>query len=397
MSNRQYETVIIGGGQAGLATAWHLTQKNMPCVILDENNRVGASWRKRWKSLRLFTPGRYDNLPGMPYIGSPGAHPGKDDIADYLEAYAARFGFPVRSGVKVIRVSAAGEHYHIETNNEMITAHNVVVATGPFHHPRIPEFADDLDPQIVRMHSSEYQTPSQIKHGPVLVVGAGQSGAEIALDLVPHHKVWLSGRDVGEEPAFRDNFKGRLISAIMVFAATKVLNVANPLGRMLRKHFFYPPRGIPRGGGTGKRLKKSGVEWVGRTSGTVDGYPRLEDGRVLDVNNVIWCTGYVTDYSWIDLPIFNRFGFPEHERGIVYGQPGLYFIGMPFQRTLSSSLLLGVGRDAGYISNHIASKRTVQEVKFGTGMPGEIAERSEHQVNSDKKKNTTPGNFNVKI
>ncbi len=359
MSDRQYETVIIGGGQSGLATAWHLTHLNIPCVILDENDKVGASWRKRWNSLHLFTPGRYDNLPGMSYPGPPGSHPGKDDIANYLESYAYRFGFPVRTGVKVVQLSAEGDHYIIETNNEKIIAHNVVVATGPFHHPCIPKFAKELDPQIVQFHSSEYQTPSQVQDGPVLVVGAGQSGAEIALDMARDHKVWLSGRDVGEEPAFRDNFSGRIISAIMVFAATKVLNVANPLGRMMRKHFFYPRRGIPRAGGTKKRLKKAGVVWGVRTSGTFDGYPMLEDGRVMKVNNVIWCTGFRTDFSWINLPIFNDFGFPVHKKGVVPDQPGLYFIGMPFQQTLSSSLLLGVGRDAGCIANHIASNRAV--------------------------------------
>lgn len=357
MKNTNYETVIIGGGQAGLATAWHLTHRNMPCVILDENDRVGTSWRKRWKSLHLFTPGRYDNLPGMPYPGPKGSHPGKDDIADYLEAYASRFRFPVRTGIRIETVRANGEGYHLETKNEMISAKNVIIATGPFHHPRIPEFADQLNPEIVSMHSSGYQSPEQVQDGPVLVVGAGQSGAEIALDLADKHEVWLSGRNVGEEPAFTDSPSGRIISAIMVFFATKVLNVGNPLGRKMRNHFFYPPRGIPRAGGTKKRLNSAGVKWVGRTTGIIDGYPQLEDGRVLKVKNVIWCTGFITDYSWIDLPIFDDFGFPEHERGVVKGHPGIYFIGLPFQRTLSSSLLLGVGKDAGYIASQIAGGR----------------------------------------
>ena len=366
MEKRQYETIIIGGGQAGLATAWHLKHKNMPCVILDENDRVGDSWRKRWNSLRLFTPGRYDNLPGMPYPGPPGSYPGKDDIAAYLEAYAFRFGFSVRNGVKVVRVSAEGDYYTIATQNEEISAYNVVIATGPFHHPRIPEFADKLDSHIVQFHSSEYQSPSQIQDGPVLVVGAGQSGAEIALELAQNHKVWLSGRDVGEEPEFRENIFSRFINIIMVFAAKKVLKVSNPLGRMMRNHFFYRPSGIPRAGGTKKRLKKAGVEWVERTNGTSGGYPQLQDGQTLKVNNVIWCTGFVTDYSWIDIPVFNEFGYPLHKRGVVHGQPGLYFIGMPFQHSLSSSLLLGVGKDAGYIANHIVSKRAVQDKKFST-------------------------------
>lgn len=357
MTNRQFETVIIGGGQAGLATAWHLTRHNMPCVILDENDKVGASWRKRWGSLRLFTPGRYNNLPGMPFPGPPGHYPGKDEVADYIESYASRFGFPLRTGVKVLRVKADGDHYSIETNYERISAYNVVVATGPFHHPRIPDFADELDQQVVQMHSSAYQTPSQVSKGPVLVVGAGQSGAEIALDLARDHRVLLSGRDVGEEPAVRGTLSDRLITPVIAFAATKVINVANPIGQMLRRHFFYPSRGIPRAGGTKKLLKKAGVEWVGRTTGIRDGYPQLEDGRVLKVNHVIWCTGFLTDYSWIDLPIFDDYGFPEHKRGVVNEQPGLYFIGMPFQSTLSSSLIMGVGRDAAFIANHIASFR----------------------------------------
>jgi putative flavoprotein involved in K+ transport len=163
----------------------------------------------------------------------------------------------------------------------------------------------------------------------------------------------------------------------------------------LRKHFFYPPHGIPRAGGTGKRLKKAGVEWVGRTNGTIDGYPQLDDGRILKVNNVIWCTGFVTDYSWIDLPIFDDFGFPVHKRGVVHGQPGLYFIGMPFQRTLSSSLLLGVGRDAGYIARHIASKRTQEELKFSTSMPGEIVQQPKQQLKNEIEKKVKSVNHNV--
>lgn len=380
MSEIQYETVIIGGGQAGLATAYYLTRRRLPCVILDENDKVGASWRNRWDSLRLFTPGRYNSLPGMPYPGPPRSFPGKDDIADYLQAYASRFGLPIRTSVKVVRVSTDGDGYIIETANELIAAHNVVVATGAFHHPRIPEFADNLDRQIVQMHSSEYQTPSQIRNGPVLVVGAGQSGAEIALDMARDHKVWLSGRDTGEEPAVRGTLTGRLITPIMVFAATKVINVANPLGRKLRKHFFYPPRGIPRAGGTKNLLRNAGVEWVERTTGTSDGYPQLEDGRVMKVANVIWCTGFMTDYSWIDLPVFDEYGYPVHKRGVVSSHPGLYFMGLPFQRTLSSTLIVGMGKDAGYIANHIASKRAAKEVKHRTSMQRSKVEHTSKQL-----------------
>lgn len=380
MNERQFETVIIGGGQAGLATAYHLTRRRLPCVILDENDTVGAAWRSRWDSLKLFTPGRYSSLPGMPCPVQPRSFPGKDDMSDYLQAYVARFELPVRTGVKVDGVSFDGDRYTIETDGERISAYNVVVATGAFHNPRIPEFADALDPDIVQMHSSQYQTPSQARNGPVLVVGAGQSGAEIALDMVREHKVWLSGRDTGEEPTVPGTLADRLITPIMVFAATKVINVANPLGRKLRKYFLYPPHGIPRAGGTKKRLLNAGVEWVERTTGTSDGYPQLENGRVMKVANVIWCTGFKADYSWIDLPIFDEYGYPVHKRGVVSSQPGLYFMGLPFQRTISSTLILGAGKDAGYIANHIASKRAAKEVKYRTSMQGSRGEQTSKQL-----------------
>lgn len=193
------------------------------------------------------------------------------------------------------------------------------------------------------------------------MVGAGQSGAEIALDIAREHKVLLSGRDTGEEPTVPGTLADRLFTPIMVFAANKVFNVANPLGRKFRKYFFYTPHGIPRAGGTKKRLLSAEVEWVVRTTGTSDGYPQLEDGRVMKVANVIWCTGFRTDYSWIDLPIFDEYGYPVHKRGVVNSHPGLYFMGLPFQRSLSSTLILGMGRDAGYIASHIASKRAEKE------------------------------------
>jgi len=301
-------------------------------------------------------------------------------MSDYLQAYVDRFGLPVRTGFKVDRVSLDGDRYTIETNRGRISAYNVVVATGAFHNPRIPEFADKLDPDIVRMHSSQYKTPLQVREGPVLVVGAGQSGAEIALDMAGEHKVWLSGRDTGEEPTVSGTLADRLITPIIVFAATKVVNVANPIGRKFRKHFFYKPHGIPRAGGTKKRLLNAGVQWVGRITGTSDGYPQLQDGRVMQVANVIWCTGFRTDYSWIDLPIFDEYGYPVHKRGVVSSHPGLYFMGLPFQRTLSSTLILGVGKDAGYIANHIASKRAEKEVKYRTSMRDSKVEQTSKQL-----------------
>lgn len=354
-----FNTVVIGGGQAGLATSYHLQRLGVDHVVFDENDRVGASWRNRWDSLRLFTPGRYNSLPGMPYPGPPHSLPGKDEIADYLVGYATEFELPIETGVLVTRVSADGDRYVVETPDDEIKADNVVLATGGFHHPRIPNFADSLDAGVVQMHSSDYHRPSQIDDGAVLVVGAGQSGAEIALDLVADHPVWLSGEDHGEEPTRPGSAADRLIAPIMVFVATKVINVANPIGRKVRNHFLRPPRGIPRAGGTRRRILESGVEWVGRTVRAQDGLPQLDDGRVLDVDTVIWCTGFVADFSWIDFPVFDVYGYPVHERGVVESQPGLYFIGLLFQRTLGSALLAGVGRDAEYVARHIKHHQRV--------------------------------------
>jgi putative flavoprotein involved in K+ transport len=347
------ETLVIGGGQAGLATSYHLKRMGMDNLILDENDEVGAAWRNRWDSLRLFTPGRYDGLPGMRYPGPRNSLPSKDGVADYRADYLVRFQLPIRNGIRVTRVSRDGGRYVVESTGGAITAANVVVTTGGFHTPRVPDFAASLGDEIVQMHSTEYRSPVQIPEGPVLVVGAGQSGAEIALDLVEDHRVWLSGRDNGEEPARPGSAADRLIAPIMVFVATRVIDVANPVGRKVRDHFLHPPRGIPRAGGTRKRIRQAGIEWVGRTVGTDDGRPRLENGRVLDIASVIWCTGFVPDYDWIDLPAFDEYGYPVHERGVVASQPGLYFVGLPFQRTLSSTLLVGVGRDAGFIADYI--------------------------------------------
>lgn len=354
---RNIDTIVVGGSQAGLATSYHLKRLGVDHEVLDENDEVGASWRRRWESLRLFTPGKYNTLPGMPYPGEPWSYPGKDDIANYLQAYSREFKLPVRTGIKVHAVGANGGGYLLESSDGPISATNVVVATGAFHNPRIPVFAGSLDPNIAQFHSADYREASQIPKGPVLVVGAGQSGAEIALDAIDNHQVWISGKDNGEEPFSRGSFTERVFRPIGKFAVTKVVNVANPIGRKVRNHFLYPPRGIPRAGGTKKKILEAGIEWVGKTTGTKDGQPQLDDGRVLDVTSIIWCTGFAADYSWIDLPVFDDYGYPIHNRGVVESHPGLYFMGLLFQSALASALIVGVGRDAKYVAEHIAVRR----------------------------------------
>lgn len=347
------DTVVVGGGQAGLAASYHLRSAEIDHIVLDENDAVGAAWRNRWDSLRLFTPGRYDGLPGLGFPGSPHRYPGKDDMADYLAAYATRFELPIRTGVAVYRLATEDGGYVAVTSRGRLRADNVVVATGAFHHPRIPDFAQGLSGDILQFHSSDYRSPSQMADGDVLVVGAGSSGSEIALELSSGHRVFISGRDPGQEPVLAGARFDRLAHPFIWFAASRVLNVGNPLGRKVRDRFLHPPRGIPRGRIDRHDLLDAGVEWLPRTTGIEDGRPQLDDGLVLDVANVIWCTGFVPGYGWIEIPVFDEYGYPVHRRGVVGSQPGLYFMGLPFQRTLSSSLVGGVGRDAAHIARHI--------------------------------------------
>ena len=356
MSDQQLGTVVIGGSQAGLAVGYYLAQHGLPFVILDEHNRIGDAWRTRWDSLRLFTPGRYDGLPGMPFAGSPSSYPTKDETADYLEAYAREFELPVRTGVKVDGLSKVGDRYKVDLQEHSLFAENVVVATGAFNNPRVPPFARELDERIVQRHSKEYRNRSQIQAGGVLVVGAGNSGAEIAIELAPHHRTWLSGRDTGQEPTRAGSLPDQLFTPIMWFMATR-LTVNTALGRKLRDHFLDPPRGIPLGRVRRKDFASAGIERVPRMIAVRNGYPALEDGRVLEVSNVIWCTGFTRDYDWIDLTIPTHNGLPIHDRGIVESSPGLYFVGLPFLYSLSSALLGGVGRDANHIVDHIVSTR----------------------------------------
>jgi putative flavoprotein involved in K+ transport len=233
-------------------------------------------------------------------------------------------------------------------------AENVVVATGAFNNPRVPSFARELDERIVQLHSKEYRNASQVQKGAVLVVGAGNSGAEIAIELAPHHQTWLSGPDTGQEPTRAGSHLDHLVTPLMWFVATR-LTVKTALGRKLRDHFIDPPRGIPLGRVRRKDFAPVGIERVPRMTGVRNGYPVLANGRVLEVSNVIWCTGYAPKYDWIDFSLPKHNGVPIHDRGIVDSCPGLYFIGLLFLYSLSSALVGGVGRDAEHIVDHIVS------------------------------------------
>lgn len=358
MHSGRHSTVIVGGGQSGLAVAYHLRRRRLPVVVLDENERIGDAWRTRWDSLRMFTPARYNGLPGMRFPGSPSAYPTKDEAAAYLEAYVRAFDLPVRTGVQVESLAQVGDGFAVGHDGDVLVAENVVVATGAYSEPNIPPFAHQLHDDVLQFHSSEYRTPAQVREGPVLVVGAGNSGAEIALELSAEHETWLSGRDTGQEPTRPGSLLDRLFTPVMWFMASRVLTVKTPFGRKVRDHFLHPPRGIPKARVRSRDLATAGIKRVPRVRGMRNGFPVLQDGTGLEVSTVIWCTGFRPDYSWIDVQIPYRHGLPPHDRGIVHECPGLYFVGLPFQYALSSALLGGVGRDAAHIVDHIASKKT---------------------------------------
>lgn len=358
-NNRSYDTIVIGGGQAGLATGYYLKQQGGNFVILDANGRTGDSWRSRWDSLRLFTPARYDGLPGMPFPAPAHTFPTKDEMADYLETYAAEFRLPVKTGVRVDRLSREGDHFLVSADDQQFEADNVVVATGAYHGARIPDFASELDSRIKQLHSSEYCNPSQLLEGGVLVVGASNSGAEIALEVAHDHHTILSGRDTGSLPFRIENrLLGSVFLHLLDFAGNHVLTVNTPIGRKALPHFRA--HGTPVVRVKPADLEAAGVERVfARTTGVRDGKPALEDGRTLEVANVVWCTGFRKEFGWIDLAIFGEDGYPEQYRGVVQEVPGLYFMGLVFQYSESSSVLPGVGRDAKYIAEQIAARSSV--------------------------------------
>jgi putative flavoprotein involved in K+ transport len=359
MGSERFDTLVIGGGQAGLAVGAYLRRAGRSFLILDGHERIGDNWRERYDSLRLFTP---SHTIGRPFDRVPSRGPDaltKDELADYLEGYARRHALPVRSGVWVRRLSRDGDVFLIEATDGGYEATNVIVATGAHRDPRVPALSRSLDPSIVQLHSSEYRNPSQLREGAVLVVGAGNSGGDIAYELADTHEVWLSGPDRGHVPINVDSWFGRNLAArVVVFFGCHVATLRTPIGRRIKGKLVG--RGDPLVRVKPKALLDAGVERVGKTVAIDDGRPVLDDGRVLDVANVIWCTGFRHDLSWIDLPIFDDDGNPRHERGVVAGETGLGFVGLPFQFAIGSDVLPGVGRDARYVVAHLTRRSTAQ-------------------------------------
>jgi putative flavoprotein involved in K+ transport len=344
------EVLVIGGGQAGLAMGYYLAERDISFVIADSAPEVGHMWRSRWRSLKLFTAGQYNDLPGMPFPAEPDAYPGRDEVADYLQAYAARFELPVRLETTVTRLSRSDDgRYRAETTSGPIEADQVVVATGPFQVPFTPQLASALDPAVAQLHSAAYQGPEDLPEGRVLVVGAANSGQQIALELA------RSSREVeiavGQKlPTLPQRPLGRDIWWWL--SATRLANVAvsSRLGQRLSQ------RDVVIGGGL-RELRRDGVGVRPRVTGASGRTVTFEDGESGDYGGVVWATGFRVDHSWIELPdVKDERGQVRHVRGVTES-PGLYLLGMTWQYTRTSALLGWVGIDAAYLAERVEENK----------------------------------------
>jgi putative flavoprotein involved in K+ transport len=362
MNAREHvDTLVIGGGQAGLTVGYLLAKRGISFLIVDAHDRVGDAWRRRWDSLRLFTPARYDGLPGMRFPKRGDAFISKNEMADYLEAYAARFELPVRTGVRVERLSKRGDRFVAATNQGTIEADNVVVAMSNSQVPRVPAFAKDLDVLVRQLHSSEYTNPAQLRRRSVLVVGVGNSGADIGLEVAQTHKTSIAGTERGAIPYRIETPVARFVFVRMVrFVGHHVLTVRTPIGRKLRPKLMVG--GAPLVRVKPKDLADAGVERLPRVVGVQNGMPLLADGRVVKADNVIWCTGYDPGFSWIDLPVLDDRGRPIHEAGIVRTEPGLFFVGLHFLYAMTSETVTGMPRDAKRIVDAVAARARARAV-----------------------------------
>jgi putative flavoprotein involved in K+ transport len=369
MATESFETVIVGGGQAGLAAGYHLKRRGRSFVILDASERVGDPWRRRWDSLRLYSPASHDGLPGLRFPATRTSYPATREMADYLEAYASEHDLPVRSGVKVDTLARSGDGYVLGCGEATFGADNVVVATGVMQAPYVPGFAPELDPAITQLHSDEYRNPGQLQDGPVLVVGASHSGSDIAHEVAAEHQTILSGVDTGQIPARIDTRRGRMAFRLLFFAGSHILTMDTPMGRKMRTHIRHG--GAPLLRHRRKDLLAAGVErTLARTAGVQDGLPVLDDGRLLDVRNVVWCTGFRPDFSWIEVP-FERGedGYPVQYRGAVPSAPGLYFVGLLFLHSFTSMLIAGAARDAERVVEHLVSRPVARPLAATSAAP----------------------------
>jgi putative flavoprotein involved in K+ transport len=340
------DTVIVGGGQAGLALGYHLRRSGRRFAMLDAHPRVGDVWRRRWDSLTLFTARRYDALPGRPFPGDPDGHPGKEEVADFLESYARDFDLPVHLNCRVtaVRPGPAGG-FDVETSTGSFTAAQVVIATGGFHTPSVPRFAEKLSPQVVQLHSTAYRNPAQLPAGEVLVVGGGNTGVQIAEELAQHgRRIYLSAPSLG--PAMPQRWLGRDIFWWFTRLGTMSVGADTRIGRRLKAENTI----------IGTDMKRL-MQMVERADRVVDASGTdvvFADGTRRRPDAIVWATGFRADYPWLQVPVLDERGAPIQREGVT-DWPGLYFLGLPWQRNRGSALLGFVGRDAKILVDRLTA------------------------------------------
>ena len=342
------EVIIVGGGQAGLAVGYFLAQQGCPFTILDAASTPAAAWRARWDSLRLFTPVRYDSLPGRAFPGDPDAYPGRDDVVAYLIDYARDWELPVELDSAVTAVRPCDDGYLVELDDRTYEAERVVIATGPFQVPRVPELAERLDPAVVQLHSTEYRRPQDVPAGPVLVVGGGNTGFQIAEELARSHQVHLS---IGSrQTPLPQRILGRDLFRYLETTGLMGKTTASRIGQRLRD------RDTLIGSSPRAARRRHGIQLCGRTDAASDSEVRFDDGTGLTPGAIIWATGFALDHSIVNVPVFDSDAGLVHRRGVTTS-PGLYFVGLPWQHTRGSALLGWVKDDAAHVAQHIAASR----------------------------------------
>jgi len=354
------DVIVVGAGQAGLAIGWYLARLGLRFQVLEASAELGRSWRSRWDSLTLFTPAQYDALPGMPFPAPADTYPTKEPVADYLRAYADAFRLPVRLNSRVTSLSRSGDGFEVRTADETFSARRVVVATGPFQVPFVPPAAGGLDSPVTQLHSADYRNPQALPDGPVLVVGGGNSGLQIAEELSASRRVDVS---IGTSPPMLpQRLAGRDLFWWLTRLGLMRVPAESRLGRRVQA------RGEFVIGTSRRQLKRAGVTFRPRLVGADGRTVRFADGSTLDVGVVVWATGYRSDYSWISVPGVVRNGRVAHRRGVT-DVPGLYFLGLSWQHTRGSALLGFLDEDARHIADRIAADRAATAPNESTTAP----------------------------
>ena len=342
------DVLIIGAGQAGLALGYHLQKAGLTFRLVERHDHVGESWRQRYDSLVLFTPRRYSALPGLVLAGAPDGYPGKDELADYLAAYARHFNLPVKTGTSIQTLERRPGGYRATTQaGELIEARAVVLATGAFQTPVVPPMAGQLSADVLQLTVESYKNAGQVPPGVVLIVGDGAAGRDIAHDLQGRPSVILAtGR---ERRLLPERILGKSTWWWLDKLGLVRLSGETALGRRMHKADPFPGKG-----NTLKHLQAQGVRVLPKLVAAQDHTVTFANGAKVEVSAVIWAIGYRDNSAWVTMPeIKDAQGNFVQRQGLT-ALPNFYFIGRPWQRSRGSALVMGVGDDAERIKNQIA-------------------------------------------